>query len=58
MLPALLEAVDSKAWRAKQGSVQLLGAMAFCAPRQLGTALPQVNIIPVTHNPLHHLESI
>lgn len=42
MLPSLLEGVDSRAWRSKQGSVQMLGAMAYCAPRQLGTALPSV----------------
>ena len=42
MLPSLLEGVDSRAWRSKQGSVQMLGAMAHCAPRQLGTALPSV----------------
>ncbi len=42
MMPSLLEGVDSRAWRSKQGSVQMLGAMAHCAPRQLGTALPSV----------------
>ena len=42
VLPSLLEGVDSRAWRSKQGSVQMLGAMAHCAPRQLGTALPAV----------------
>ena len=42
VLPSLLEGVDSRAWRSKQGSVQMLGAMAYCAPRQLGTALPAV----------------
>ena len=42
VLPSLLEGVDSRAWRSKQGSVQMLGAMAHCAPRQLGTALPSV----------------
>jgi hypothetical protein len=41
-MPALLEGVESKAWRAKQGAVQMLGAMAYCAPAQLSTALPLV----------------
>jgi len=41
-MPSLLEGVESRAWRSKQGSVQMLGAMAHCAPRQLGTALPSV----------------
>ncbi len=42
MLPALLKGLEDKAWRTKQGSIQLLGAMAYCAPKQLGTALPTV----------------
>ena len=42
VLPALLAGVDSKAWRSKQGSVQMLGAMAYLAPQPLSTALPKV----------------
>ncbi|RMZ52547.1 hypothetical protein APUTEX25_003690 [Auxenochlorella protothecoides] len=42
VMPALLQGVEDKAWRTKEGSIQLLGAMAFCNPRQLGTALPAV----------------
>ena len=42
VMPSLLEGVESRAWRSKQGSVQMLGAMAYCAPKQLGTALPSV----------------
>ena len=42
MLPALMTGVDSKVWRAKQGSVQMLGAMAHLAPGPLSTALPRI----------------
>ncbi|KAK9866109.1 hypothetical protein WJX84_009505 [Apatococcus fuscideae] len=45
LLSPLLEGTKDKAWRTKQGSIQMLGAMAFCAPRQLSTCLP--TIIPV-----------
>lgn len=42
VLPALLRGVEDKVWRTKQGSIQLLGAMAHCAPKQLGSCLPVV----------------
>ena len=42
ILPTLLMGLDDKQWRGKKGAIELMGAMAFLAPKQLSTSLPTI----------------
>lgn len=42
ILPGLLSGLDDRQWRSKKGAVELLGSMAFLAPRQLSLSLPTI----------------
>jgi DNA-binding protein YbaB len=42
ILPKLLGGIASDQWRTKHAAISMLGAVAFCAPKQLSSSLPQV----------------
>lgn len=42
VLPSLINGLKDRQWRTRAGSAEVLGAMAYCAPRQLALCLPQV----------------
>ena len=42
LLPAVLKGLEDYKWRTKAGSIELLGFMAYCAPKQLALSLPTI----------------
>ncbi len=42
VMPAVLTAFNDPAWRTKQASIHMLGAMSHLAPKQLASALPKI----------------
>ncbi len=58
VLPIFLKGLYSDSWRSKLASVEALGNMAFCAPRQISGFLPHIvkgirEVLNDTHEKVH-----
>jgi len=42
LMPSVLSGLGNDDWRTKQASIQMLGTMSHCAPKQLASCLPKV----------------
>ena len=57
-LPLFLKGLEVDNWRSKLASVDALGNMAYCAPKQISTYLPQIvkgirEVLNDTHEKVH-----
>lgn len=57
-LPQFLKELDNDNWRSKFSTVEALGNMAFCAPKQISSYLPQIvkalrEVLNDTHEKVH-----
>jgi len=58
VLPIFLKGLENDNWRSKLASVEALGNMAFCAPRQISGYLPLIvkgirEVLSDTHEKVH-----
>lgn len=58
VLPIFLKGLEKENWRSKLASVDALGNMAYCAPKQISYFLPQIvkgirEVLNDTHEKVH-----